>query len=150
MLVIRFVQALMRVQCSKQYTDFLFQMPPYVAQGAAQAVEDAASLGVTLSSISNKEEVPMALQAFQNSQKARAEYVQQSTFTTRAALHLHDGPEQVARDQKFMSLSEGKENPDQWGDPEMQRFLWGWDAEVKAAESWKTLKSGDSLPKARL
>src|ERR1700712_2748694 len=97
---------------------------PYVAQGAAQAVEDAASLRVVLSSISSKDEVPAALQAYEKAQKARAEHIQQSCLTTRAALHLHDGPEQEARDQKFKALSAGGGSDDKWGDPEFQNFIW--------------------------
>ena len=126
------------------------QMPPYVAQGAPQAVEGAAGLGVTLSSMSSHAEIPLALPAFQTAQKDRAEYVQQSCFVTRTALHLHDGPEQVARDEKFQALSEGHENPDRWADPEMQRFLWGWDAEAKGAEALKKIYAEQAQPKARL
>lgn len=110
---------------------------PYVAQGAAQAVEDAASLGVTLSSITSKDQVPLALKAYEKAQKARAEHIQQSCLQTRAALHLPDGPEQEARDQKFRALSQGGESDDKWNDPQMQQFLWGWDAETKAEEAWR-------------
>ena len=110
---------------------------PYVAQGAAQACEDAASLGVLLSSISSKDEVPLALKAYEKAQKARAEYIQQSCLSTRAALHLADGPEQQARDMKFQALSQGGDSDDKWNDPKTQQFLWGWDAEVKAEEAWR-------------
>jgi salicylate hydroxylase len=110
---------------------------PYVAQGAAQGVEDAASLGTLLSLISSKEQIPDALKAFEKAQKSRAEYIQQSCLTTRAALHLPDGPEQAARDQKFKALSTGGDNDDKWGDPTFQHFLWTWDAEAKAEEAWK-------------
>ena len=88
-----------------------------------------------LSSISSKDEVPIALQAYENAQKARAEHIQQSCLTTRAALHLPDGPEQEARDQKFRALSAGGGSDDKWGDPEFQKFIWGWDAEAKAEEA---------------
>jgi salicylate hydroxylase len=100
-------------------------------------VEDAASLGVVLSSISSKDEIPTALRAFEKAQKARAEHIQQSCLTTRAALHLPDGPEQEARDQKFRALSSGGGSDDKWGDPEFQKFIWSWDAEAKAEEAWK-------------
>jgi salicylate hydroxylase len=117
--------------------DACHPMLPYVAQGAAQAVEDAASLGVVLSSIKTKAEVPLALRAYETAQKARAEHIQQSCLTTRAALHLPDGPEQEARDQKFKAMSEGGASDDKWGDPQMQHFLWSWDAEEKAEEAWR-------------
>lgn len=100
-------------------------------------MEDAASLGTILSSLSSKEEVPLALKAYEKAQKARAEYIQQSCLTTRTALHLPDGAEQEARDRKFQLLSEGGDNDDKWGDPTVQQFIWGWDAEAKGVEAWR-------------
>lgn len=108
---------------------------PYVAQGAAQAVEDAAALGVLLSTISSRHEIPRALQVYEESRKPRAEAVQQSGSDNRITLHLPDGPEQVARDEQFRASTVGS-NPDKWSDREMQRVLWGWDAEKAALEAW--------------
>jgi len=78
----------------------------------------------------------MALKAYEKAQKARAEHIQQSCLTTRDALHLPDGPQQVACDQKFEAMSRGGASDDKWGDPEMQRFLWSWDAEAEAETAW--------------
>ncbi|EHY55516.1 hypothetical protein HRR83_008944 [Exophiala dermatitidis] len=125
--------------------DACHPMLPYVAQGAAQGVEDGASLGVVLSSISSKDEIQLALKAYEKAQKARAEHIQQSCLTTRIALHLPDGPEQVARDQKFKAMSAGGASDDKWGDPEMQRFLWSWDAEAKAEEAWRDITRNSSF-----
>lgn len=108
---------------------------PYVAQGAAQAVEDAAALGVLLSTISSRHDIPRALQAYEKSRKVRAETVQQSGSENRVTLHLPDGPEQVARDEQFRASTTGS-NPDKWSDRETQRILWGWDAEKAALEAW--------------
>ena len=108
---------------------------PYVAQGAAQAVEDAAALGVLLSTISSRHDIPQALQAYEKSRKVRAETVQQSGSENRVTLHLPDGPEQVARDEQFRASTTGS-NPDKWSDRETQRILWGWDAEKAALEAW--------------
>jgi len=123
--------------CSESSGNSLTISSPYVAQGAAQAVEDAASLGTLLSSISSKDQVSLALKAYEKAQKARAEFIQQSCLETRTALHLPDGVEQEARDLKFQLLSEGGDNDDKWGDPKMQQFIWGWDAEAKAEEAWR-------------
>lgn len=109
---------------------------PYVAQGAAQAVEDAAALGVLLSTISSKHEIPIALRAYEKSRKQRAETVQQSGSANRITLHLPDGPEQQARDEQFRLSMTGGSNPDRWTDRETQNFLWGWDAEKAALEAW--------------
>ncbi|KAK5468725.1 hypothetical protein LTR20_003071 [Exophiala xenobiotica] len=130
--------------------DACHPMLPYVAQGAAQAVEDAASLGVTLSSITSKDQVPLALKAYEKAQKARAEHIQQSCLQTRAALHLPDGPEQEARDQKFRALSQGGgDSDDKWNDPQMQEFLWGWDPEIKAQEAWRAYCADEEVEMSR-
>ncbi|CAG8036697.1 unnamed protein product [Penicillium salamii] len=115
--------------------DACHPMLPYVAQGAAQAVEDAAALGVVLSAISSREEIPLALNAYEKSRKERAETVQQSGSENRITLHLPDGPEQVARDAQFQASASGN-NPDKWSDQRTQEFLWGWDAEKAALNTW--------------
>ncbi|KAE8151188.1 hypothetical protein BDV25DRAFT_171647 [Aspergillus avenaceus] len=129
--------------------DACHPMLPYVAQGAAQAVEDAAALGVLLSVISSKHEIPLALQAYENSRKQRAETVQQSGSANRITLHLPDGPEQRARDEQFRLSMQGGANPDRWSDRETQTFLWGWDAEKAALEAWTQIE-GDMSPRHHL
>lgn len=113
----------------------LIHTRPYVAQGAAQAVEDAAALGVLLSTISSRSEIPQALRAYERSRKQRADTVQQSGSENRITLHLADGPEQIARDEQFRASASGS-NPDKWADRETQRVLWGWDAEKAALDAW--------------
>ncbi|KAJ5329787.1 Monooxygenase FAD-binding [Penicillium brevicompactum] len=115
--------------------DACHPMLPYVAQGAAQAVEDAAAIGVVLSAISSREEIPLALGAYEKSRKERAETVQQSGSDNRITLHLPDGPEQIARDAQFLESASGN-NPDKWSDRRTQEFLWGWDAEKAALDVW--------------
>ncbi|CAG7926646.1 unnamed protein product [Penicillium olsonii] len=115
--------------------DACHPMLPYVAQGAAQAVEDAAALGVVLSAISSREQIPLALNAYEKSRKERAETVQQSGSENRITLHLPDGPEQIARDAQFQASASGN-NPDKWSDLRTQEFLWGWDAEKAALDTW--------------
>ncbi|KAL2797743.1 hypothetical protein BJX66DRAFT_81521 [Aspergillus keveii] len=117
--------------------DACHPMLPYVAQGAAQAVEDAAALGIVLSKIASKQEIPLALKAYEKSRRERAETVQQSGSLNRITLHLPDGPEQLARDQQFRASLTGGENPDKWSDRKTQEFLWGWDAEKAALQTWE-------------
>ncbi|KAH7311953.1 hypothetical protein BKA65DRAFT_530424 [Rhexocercosporidium sp. MPI-PUGE-AT-0058] len=110
--------------------DACHPMLPYVAQGAAQAVEDAATLGVVLSGMRSKSDVAPALAAYEHARKSRAETVQQLGPATRMALHLPDGPAQELRDASFKNLgSSGGQNLDKWGDASTQKYLWGWDAE---------------------
>ncbi|RAK97691.1 putative salicylate hydroxylase [Aspergillus ibericus CBS 121593] len=120
--------------------DACHPMLPYVAQGAAQAVEDAAALGVLLSTITSRAEIPTALEAYEKSRKPRAETVQQSGSENRITLHLPDGPEQRARDEQFRASLTSGSNPDRWSDLETQKFLWGWDAEKAALDAWTELQ----------
>ncbi|KKZ68622.1 salicylate hydroxylase [[Emmonsia] crescens] len=122
--------------------DACHPMLPYIAQGAAQALEDAAALAVVLSQIETAQDIPFALQVYEKCRKKRAEAVQQSGTENRIALHLPDGPEQVKRDERFAASMQGARNPDKWNDRETQRLLWGYDAEEAAEKCW----SGTCLP----
>jgi salicylate hydroxylase len=102
-------------------------MLPYVAQGAAQAVEDAAVLGNVLSRITSKDDIHVALKAYELARKERAEKVQSTAGYTRTILHYPDGSDQIMRDKAFAAVATGGQNPDMWGDPAAQRFLWSFD-----------------------
>ncbi|KOC16435.1 putative salicylate hydroxylase [Aspergillus flavus AF70] len=116
--------------------DACHPMLPYVAQGAAQAVEDAAALAILLSIIPSRHAIPEALRAYEMSRKPRAEAIQQSGMANRTILHLPDGPEQEARDKQFLASRSSAANPDKWADAETQKLLWGWDAEEHALATW--------------
>lgn len=115
---------------------------PYVAQGAAQAVEDAATLAVLLSSIPEKSSIPQALRLHQLVRKSRAETIQNTAMKNREILHMPDGPAQIERDAKFAMIFGGGENPDIWGDRRQQEFMWGWDAEEAAR---RMLRRGEGV-----
>ena len=74
--------------------DACHPMLPYVAQGAAQAIEDA---GVLTCALSLTDSVPTALTVYESVRKERAERIQKSAAVTRKALHLPDGEEQRKR-----------------------------------------------------
>ncbi|KIW26085.1 uncharacterized protein PV07_09213 [Cladophialophora immunda] len=119
--------------------DACHPMLPYVAQGAAQAIEDVGVICLALNRVSKPEEIPMLLKAFEVARKARAEHVASTGGATRRVLHLHDGPEQQARDEKFKSVSRGGENPDLLGDAKAQSFLWGYDPEKEFSDTFESL-----------
>jgi salicylate hydroxylase len=103
--------------------DACHPMLPYVAQGAAQAIEDAGVLTCALSMTDNAD---LALAVYELVRKDRGERIQNSAATTRISLHLPDGPEQRARDAAIAgSTKEGAHNPDLWADREWQNFMWG-------------------------
>ena len=108
-----------------------------MAQGAAQAVEDAAALGVVLSNISSAADVPVALRIYEQSRKQRAETIQAASNANSRGLHLHDGPEQEGRDRQFANPSASRESADKWTDEAMRRYLWDWDPEKAAWECFQ-------------
>ncbi|KAJ6260053.1 hypothetical protein Dda_5699 [Drechslerella dactyloides] len=81
--------------------DACHPMLPYVAQGAANAIEDAAVLTVALGLIKSKSGIDDALQVYQTIRKARGEAIQASARETQRVLHLPDGREQEERDRKI-------------------------------------------------
>ncbi len=109
--------------------DACHPMLPYIAQGAAQAIEDVGVLGIALNQIPTKEDLPTYLKAYEIARKSRTDGITSNGNATRTVLHLHDGPAQEERDTKFRAVSGGGENPDLLGDTKAQSFLWGYDPE---------------------
>ncbi|KAI1288164.1 hypothetical protein F5Y03DRAFT_380115 [Xylaria venustula] len=120
--------------------DSCHPMLPYLAQGANSAIEDGAVLGLLLGFIQTREQLPKALHMYQELRKARGDGIVRETFKQRDSIHLHDGPEQEARDELFLSQL-GKEPiapfPSRWTCPQVQPWLFGYDAyrEVQEAVS---------------
>jgi salicylate hydroxylase len=75
--------------------DACHPMLPFLAQGAAQAIEDAAVLAECLGST----DVPAALLRYERVRLPRASRIQRMSWENNVAYHLPDGPEQRARDQ---------------------------------------------------
>ncbi|KAJ3331075.1 hypothetical protein HDU93_009958 [Gonapodya sp. JEL0774] len=69
--------------------DACHAMVPYLAQGAAQAVEDAAALGLALGS---GLPIPEALKAYEVVRKPRTTAIVQATDAARARLRIPEGP----------------------------------------------------------
>ena len=76
--------------------DACHPMLPFMAQGAAQSIEDGAALAALLTSM--PDDVPAALERYEALRKPRATRLQQASAANRTRFHLHDGPEQRARD----------------------------------------------------
>ena len=105
--------------------DSCHPMVPYVAQGAAQAIEDAGALAACLS---GDLDIPVALKVYESVRKSRAERIQSSAAQMRQVLHHRDGPEQVERDRLINTAHvEGSKHPDLWADPTFQDWVWGYD-----------------------
>ncbi|CAD0043310.1 unnamed protein product [Aureobasidium pullulans] len=95
---------------------------PHLAQGAAQAIEDGAVLGVVLSKVpdTSAESINKALKVYQELRKTAKE----------------------ARDAAFKAIREGREGakvPDRWADADVQKMIYGHDCWKDAEEQFETL-----------
>jgi salicylate hydroxylase len=101
--------------------DAAHPMLPFYAQGAGQAIEDAAVLATILGS--GSENVPAALLHYERLRLPRASRVQEASRGRIAHHHLPDGPQQRARDAAFAA-----EDPLSHND-----WIYAYDAEQEAA-----------------
>ncbi|ETN44785.1 uncharacterized protein HMPREF1541_09660 [Cyphellophora europaea CBS 101466] len=125
--------------------DSCHPMLPYLAQGAAQAVEDAAALRQCLAgaSTAGADGLKQALLKYESIRLPRASLVQQKTREHQYILHVDDGETQKQRD-VTMKVN-GQENPVFWGDDKRRMWLFSHDAENVDSEgaNWK---SGTGAP----
>nr|QJQ82472.1 PesG [Pestalotiopsis humus] len=105
---------------------------PCLAQGAAQAFEDAGVLGAIFSHSIEHGQIPDALRVFEEVRKPRASEVRRRTLDQKALFALPDGPDQVERDAKLRGGSEA----------ELFKWLWGYDAEASGREAWQRFING--------
>ena len=77
--------------------DACHPMLPFKAQGAAQAIEDGATLAACLSII-GAQDIPVALRRYEALRLARTARVQGESEANKTRHHLPDGPAQQARD----------------------------------------------------
>jgi salicylate hydroxylase len=96
--------------------DACHPMLPYGAQGAAQAIEDAAALAACLT---HSEDIPAALARYESARRERTARVQAISRGNGERFHLPDGPRQQARD-TAMAASFGLSPDIDW--------LYGYDA----------------------
>jgi salicylate hydroxylase len=82
--------------------DACHAMLPFMAQGAAQAIEDGATLAGCLSQV-GAEDVPGALRRYEALRLPRASRVQALSSINKTRFHLPDGPAQQERDAEMVS-----------------------------------------------
>ena len=107
--------------------DACHPMMPYMAQGAAQATEDAATLAAALSSPST-ESITQALGIYQRQRLPRATYIARNTRVLQGWWHLYDGAERDRRDE--LMRCDNEQNPMLWGCKERKDWLFGFDARI--------------------
>jgi salicylate hydroxylase len=109
--------------------DAAHPMLPFFAQGAAQAVEDAAALAVCLAE-AGPDAGARALARYAEVRRGRTDEVHGISRRNSSMLHLADGEEQRRRD-AVMAASDD--------DPRSQEWLYGYDAEKAAQATTKGL-----------
>lgn len=112
---------------------------PHLAQGAAQAIEDAAVLGVVLGRLPNTSTtgINKALKIYEKVRKQRAETLVEMAAASGRDLHLGEGAAKAERDRLFAALQQsgGKGKvPDKWADAEVQKQIYGFDCVKVAGE----------------
>jgi salicylate hydroxylase len=80
--------------------DACHAMLPFMAQGAAQAIEDGATLAACLTKVGTKG-VTEALRLYEAHRLPRTARVQALAANNKTRFHLPDGPEQAARDSEM-------------------------------------------------
>ncbi|KAF2126129.1 FAD/NAD(P)-binding domain-containing protein [Dothidotthia symphoricarpi CBS 119687] len=110
---------------------------PHMAQGAAQAIEDGAVLGVVLSpsriSDCSPSTINHALRLYEQLRKPRAEAIVELAAENGRAMHLGAGKAKEERDKAFAALKSGPGKvPDKWADAGVQAIVYGTDVIVEA------------------
>jgi salicylate hydroxylase len=103
---------------------------PHMAQGAAQAIEDGAVLGVVLSPTriadGRPETIQKALKLYEKLRKPRAEALVELAAESGRAMHLGAGKAKEERDKVFAALKAGTGKvPDKWADADVQSQVYG-------------------------
>ena len=114
--------------------DACHAMVPYLAQGAAMAVEDAVAMTECLARASTVADIPRMMKLFELIRKNRCERISDGARNSGEIWHLPDGPEQRERDSRIKSGSKTKvqssdgENPNTWSDRKFQPWMFGFNA----------------------
>lgn len=123
--------------------DSAHAMLPYLAQGAAQAIEDAAFLSGLLSHLELKSQMPDILSIFERHRKTRAMQVKHRSLATREINGMVDGPLQQERDRQLSEHSPFDGYPNPLADPTFSEWLFGYDAAEEVEKAWNVYKRGE-------
>ncbi|EEQ28523.1 putative salicylate 1-monooxygenase [Microsporum canis] len=124
---------------------------PYLAQGAAQAIEDGAALGTLFKKIKSSSQLRDLFWIYESSRKERTTRVIQSSTALRDIFHMRDGPGQRNRDIKLHQRSPFEPYPIPWIDAKFQAYLFSYDAFSEASKAWDRYMNGEnSVPKSKV
>ncbi|KAI9497287.1 hypothetical protein BDB00DRAFT_926145 [Zychaea mexicana] len=126
--------------------DAAHAMLPYLAQGAAQAVEDGATLGELLTDLQSVDEIPALMALYEKMRRPRAEVIQKGAYENGDIWHMPDGDMQIQRDLGMKGqLPAGAKNPNQWGDGNFQPWLFGHNAITEARRRLAEFRNGSDI-----
>jgi len=119
---------------------------PYLASGAAMAIEDGYLLGSLLSRVASPSPILLAdiLTLYESLRKSRTTQIVKQSSHYQQIFHMHDGPRQEERDRQLVEFdAEPYEGyPNKWRDPVFQEWLWGYDAETVVEDAWERYLRG--------
>jgi salicylate hydroxylase len=98
--------------------DACHPMYPFMGQGAAQAIEDGATLAACL--VANAADPAAALRHYERLRLPRVTRLQDMSRANKGRYHMRDGPEQQARDAEWARASDRS--------PDAMRWLYDFDA----------------------
>ncbi len=123
--------------------DSAHAMLPYLAQGAAQAFEDAAVLSGLLSHLELNSQIPDLVSIYEQIRKPRAMQVKWRSLATRDINGMVDGTQQRERDRQFVEHQPFEGYPNPLADPVFSKCLFGYNAVEEAEKAWNTYKRGE-------
>ncbi|KAJ4988550.1 salicylate hydroxylase [Stagonosporopsis vannaccii] len=109
---------------------------PYLAQGAAMAIEDASAIGTILSHINHVDELPELLQLYHRLRMSRVHTIQRGSWTNRFFIHMGKGPMLDMRTQIF-AVGDYNGSPNLMGNTLFTNWLYSYDAVSEAETEWK-------------
>lgn len=112
------------------------------AQGAAQAVEDGAVLGVLFERLTSRAQLPDLLTIYESLRKPRTTLIVKGSTALRDVFHMHNGERQRERDRQLLEQAPFEGYPNRWADPVFQEFLFGYDVEEKVEAAWGEYRAG--------
>jgi salicylate hydroxylase len=120
---------------------------PHLNQGAAQAVEDAASIAVALDRCpsDSAEDISRALKVYEKVRKDRAYLLVDLAAQSGKALHLGEGKAKEERDKAFAAVKEGGKVPDKWADADIQKMIYTFDPAKETEEKFDEFFRGTEV-----
>jgi salicylate hydroxylase len=104
--------------------DACHPMYPFMAQGAAQAIEDGATLAACLAAAGAKDPAE-TLRRYEQLRLPRVTRLQQMSRANKTRFHLPDGPAQEARDAEWAHVADRS--------PDALRWLYEFDPDATVA-----------------